>query len=102
MDLVFPYIKVRCAPNGIARFFGRGPNGVAPIRAGAGGRKKAFHAASGAASSYWRTYLGNVCRSKSLAEFEPMCSALWNTLGHAMERPRYVQSGEVTSLAPTT
>ena len=31
-----------------------------------------------------------------------MCSALWNTLGHAMDMVRDEQSGEVTSPAPTT
>ncbi len=44
--------------------------------------------ASCAVSSCWRIYFRNVCRPKSLAEFEPVWSALWNTMGHALERVR--------------
>ncbi len=43
-----------------------------------------------------------MCRPKSLEEFEPEWSAVWNTLGHASESVIEVQSGEVTSPADTT
>ncbi len=43
-----------------------------------------------------------VCRPKSLAEFEPVWSALWNTLGQAIEKMSDEQSGEVNSPASTT
>ena len=75
---------------------------MAPIRAGVGGRKEVFQEASCAVSNCWRTDLGNVRKPKSLVEFEPVWSALWNTLGHAMDRGRDEESGEVTSLDPTT
>ena len=101
-DFVVPYKEARCAPNRIVKFFGRGPSGAEPIWAGAQGRKEAFQMASGFVSRCWRTDLGNVCKPKSLAEFEPVWSALWNTLGQAMERVRDEQIGEVTSPAPTT
>jgi hypothetical protein len=102
VDFVVPYIEARCAPNRIVMFFERGPSGAKPIWAGVGGRKKAFQEASCVVSSCWRTNLGNVCMPKFLAEFEPVWSAFWNTLGHAMERVRDEQSGEVTSPAPIT
>ena len=99
---VVPYMEARCAPNRIVGYFGRGPNGVAPIWTGAGGRKEAFHEASCAILSCWRTNLENVCRPKSLEEFEPVWSELWNTLGEATDNVRDEQNGEGTSLAPTT
>jgi hypothetical protein len=97
-----PYIEARCAPNLIVMFFGRGPSGAVPTSASDGGRKEAFQEASCAVSSCWRAYLGNLCRPKSLAEFEPVWNALWNPPGHAIEILRDEQSGEVTSPAPTT
>ncbi len=67
-----------------------------------GGRKESFQEASCAVSSCWRTHLGNVCMPKSLAVFELVWSALWNTLGQVVDRARDEQSGEVTSPAPIT
>ena len=58
--------------------------------------------ASGAISGCCRTYLGSVCNPKSLAEFEPVCIALWNNLGQAMVWVMEEHKGEVTSPAPTT
>jgi hypothetical protein len=101
-DIVVPYIEVRCAPNRIVKLFGRGPNGVAPILAGARGQKEVFHDAYCAFSSCWRTYLGNVFGPKSLAKFELVWSALLNILGQAIDRIRDEQSEEVISPAPTT
>jgi hypothetical protein len=43
-----------------------------------------------------------MCRPKSLEEFEPVWSAMWNTLGHARDNVRDEQSGEVTSPTLTT
>ena len=89
-------------PNRIDRFFGRGPIGVAPIWAGHGGWKEAFHEASCDVSSCWKTDLGKVCRPKSPEEIELVWSALWNTLGQAKANGRDEQNGVVTSPAPTT
>jgi hypothetical protein len=95
-------MEARCAPNRIDKLFKKGPSGIAPTWAGTGERKGAFLEAASAVSSCWRTNLEKVRKPKSLAEFEHVWSALWNTLGQAIEIVRDEQSGEVTSPAPTT
>jgi hypothetical protein len=97
-----PYTEARRASNLLMRFLGMADRArVASSASLVEGRrwrvKEENHCTSGAATNCWRTDLEKVRRPNSLLESDPVCSALWYTLGFAIERRRFWERGDSLS-----